>query len=423
MFWGRFFRAGPAVVVLWLLILLASSVSCEDEKENVPDQMDKLAPGPMDDIELHALMLDNTEAEGRAPEEEGRGLLPLGRRLQKSFQKRLRKLRDRTQNLQEILLLGNSTKGDSRNCVRRKADSSCPDSDMLFYYYPSDLKASRIKMFEPPSDFNANTLKNYGWDPVLSDVILVHGYMGGDGKVPMSVLRDAYRSNGNYNVFVLDWGALAKAPCYTAAVSNLRPVARCLAHLFGSLVHLRGRSDQSMCVGHSLGAHVCGLTSNFLGYPLHRIIALDPARPLVHSLPGVGKLDARDAHSVVVLHTNAGFYGESGRIGDVDFCINGGRSQPFCANSSNEALCSHLRSVCYLAESLDTESVRHAVPCARRCPTGARPGKRPGEPLAMGVHTPMGISGSFCLSNSDPPYCPTTTRSKGKGDKRCCILK
>ncbi|KAG8222819.1 hypothetical protein J437_LFUL005025 [Ladona fulva] len=253
------------------------------------------------------------------------------------------------------------------------------------------MEGARVKMLDPPKDtLKSHELTVHGWDPLRTDAILVHGYMGGDGKVPMAVLRDAYRKNGRYNVFVLDWGALAKAPCYTAAVQNLRPVARCLAQLFGSLIHVRGRSDQSICVGHSLGAHVCGLTSNFLGYPLHRILALDPARPLIHSMPGMGKLDAGDAHSVVVLHTNAGFYGESGRIGDVDFCINGGRSQPFCSNSSNEALCSHLRSVCYLAESLDPEKARTAVPCARRCPTGARPGKRPGQPLAMGALTPMG---------------------------------
>lgn len=33
-------------------------------------------------------------------------------------------------------------------------------------------------------------------------------------------------------------------------------------------------------------------------------------------------------------------------------------------------LCSHARSVCYLAESLDTDKARKAEPCARRCLQG-----------------------------------------------------
>lgn len=71
-------------------------------------------------------------------------------------------------------------------------------------------------------------------------------------------------------------------------------------------------------------AHICGLMSNHLNFRLERIIALDPARPLIR--PGnQNRLDSGDARAVQVIHTNAGYYGEAGRVGHIDFCVNGGR--------------------------------------------------------------------------------------------------
>lgn len=66
----------------------------------------------------------------------------------------------------------------------------------------------------------------------------------------------------------------------------------------------------------SSSAHICGLMSNHLNFRMERIIALDPARPLIR--PGnQNRLDAGDARSVQVIHTNAGYYGEGGRIGHI----------------------------------------------------------------------------------------------------------
>lgn len=31
-----------------------------------------------------------------------------------------------------------------------------------------------------------------------------------------------------------------------------------------------------------------------------------------------------------VIHTNAGFLGEEAQVGHLDFCVNGGRIQPYC---------------------------------------------------------------------------------------------
>lgn len=164
---------------------------------------------------------------------------------------------------------------------------------------------------------------------------MIHGYAGGDDTLPIVVLRDAYLKHGDYNVFLIDWAALSRPPCYMAAVHNLHSTSHCVAN---HLIQLRNSGlnvERTTCVGHSLGAHICGIMANYLNFRIERIIALDPARPLIR--PGSkNRLDIGDAKSVQVMHTNAGFYGESGRIGHVDFCVNGGRRQPYCANTTSK---------------------------------------------------------------------------------------
>lgn len=78
------------------------------------------------------------------------------------------------------------------------------------------------------------------------------------------------------------------------------------------------------------GAHTCGLIARYVHFRVHRIVALDPARPLI---PAANRLNSGDANAVHVIHTNAGHYGEAGRSGHVDFCINGGKIQPYCENA------------------------------------------------------------------------------------------
>ncbi|XP_024081420.1 phospholipase A1, partial [Cimex lectularius] len=250
-------------------------------------------------------------------------------------------------------------------------------------------------------------------------VILIHGYAGISDILPMGVLRDAYLSNGSYNVYIVDWSPLSRIPCYAAAVHNMKPVARCVASL---MTHLRNSGvdfSRTTCVGHSLGAHLCGISTNYLLFRLHKIIGLDPARPLILSQLK-GRLDPGDAQVVQVIHTSA-TYGDSRRSGHVDFCVNGGSSQPFCANTTNEELCSHIRSVCYLAESLDPSRAKIGSPCLRRCLKGARRPvwDRRNLPVPMGHNTPEWVDGLYCVSNEEAPYCPT--KENPFGNPLCCV--
>lgn len=73
--------------------------------------------------------------------------------------------------------------------------------------------------------------------------------------------------------------------------------------------------------------HMYHLINNFKFY----ISGLDPARPLVTNYgSSLFRLGRDDAYVVHVIHTNAGFLGETGLVGHADFCVNGGRLQPGC---------------------------------------------------------------------------------------------
>ncbi|XP_065221138.1 phospholipase A1-like isoform X2 [Planococcus citri] len=265
-------------------------------------------------------------------------------------------------------------------------------------------------------------LHSSDWNPSHETIILVHGYGGTADHLPTGILRDAYIKNGSYNVIVVDWGPLSRLPCYLSAVHNIKSAAKCIGELFKFLRNSGVDMRKTSCVGHSLGAHVCGVVSNYLNFRLHKIIGLDPAKPLI---PNVlkSRLDAGDADQVQVLHTSSS-YGDSKKIGHIDFYFNGGRIQPYCVNVTNEELCSHMRSVCYLAESIFADRVRHGTKCKRRNLQGESDSKgilnRIGNAhfMPVGQFTPEGAVGTYCVSNIDAPFC--SAERSDKGSPFCC---
>merc|ERR1712130_514084 len=213
-------------------------------------------------------------------------------------------------------------------------------------------------------------------------VILIHGFYSrpsvwADGLAQLILAKD--NTKKQLGVLVIDWEESSRwknvfEPWsdYSKAVKN----TRCLAEIAAALLqHLSSRPSLH-CIGHSLGAHVCGFMSNKLlekrGRRMERITGLDPAgidwttrlvgvmkvEPMA-VLPHVDKrLDASDADFVDVIHTDANFAGMMEPSGDVDFYIGRpeeslGSSQKDCGCKDN---CDHARSF-----KLFTESVSHQI--------------------------------------------------------------
>ena len=96
---------------------------------------------------------------------------------------------------------------------------------------------------------------------------------------------------------------------------------------------------KTYCIGHSLGAHVCGFFGKMMKhlkpndeYSLTKIVGLDPAGPLFdyHNHHFNLRLNKSDAKLVEVFHTNTLHLGFTDPIGHIDFYINGGGSQYWC---------------------------------------------------------------------------------------------
>merc|ERR1712130_131176 len=212
-------------------------------------------------------------------------------------------------------------------------------------------------------------------------VILIHGFYSrpsvwADGLAQLILAKD--NTKKQLGVLVIDWEESSRwknvfEPWsdYSKAVKN----TRCLAEIAADLLeHLSSRPSLH-CIGHSLGAHVCGFMSNKLlekgGKRMERITGLDPAgidwttrlvgvmkvEPMA-VLPHVDRrLDASDADFVDVIHTDANFAGMMEPSGDVDFYIGRpeeslGSSQKDCGCKDN---CDHARSFKLFTESVSQQ--------------------------------------------------------------------
>nr|CAD7409252.1 unnamed protein product [Timema poppensis] len=185
--------------------------------------------------------------------------------------------------------------------------------------------------------------------------VLVHGF--GDNvreSYMVPLLKEAFLDHDDYNVLAVNWGLLAATPWYNTAAYNTAPTARHTAALLDHLTESTGaRMKDFHLVGFSLGAHVVGMTGQFVTKGrVARITGLDPAKVLFSATPLDLRLDATDAHLVEVVHTSGGYLGFDSPIGHRDFYPNGGFwPQPGCALDLI-ATCSHRRAYYYYAEAI-----------------------------------------------------------------------
>lgn len=107
------------------------------------------------------------------------------------------------------------------------------------------------------------------------------------------------------------------------------------------------------CIGHSLGSQILGHTGSAFteatSQKLWRITALDPAGPCFSNSLIEEQVRSGLAKYVEVYHCNAGSLGTSSVLGDIDFFVNKGISQPNCGtplvpglfDSPKAARCNH----------------------------------------------------------------------------------
>merc|ERR1711971_1214847 len=147
--------------------------------------------------------------------------------------------------------------------------------------------------------------------------------------------------------------------------ANTQIVGRQIAYMYNAL-RQKGFRGELHCVGHSLGAHICGYAGSYsqteFRMLINRITGLDPAGASYGLTEAEVRLDQTDAQFVDIMHTTAGTRGMTQAIGHAHFYINGGVTQPMCDGLSDGA-CSHDMVTWFFIDSIQNPC--HYRPCSR----------------------------------------------------------
>ncbi|XP_053680254.1 phospholipase A1-like [Anopheles nili] len=186
--------------------------------------------------------------------------------------------------------------------------------------------------------------------------VIVHGFCNCQHSDFCQNVKDALLYANDVNILTIDWSDTAGLLDYLLLRLRLDQVATSLAG-FVDFLHNTTQLDLGdlHLVGHSLGAHLAGLTGKRVTTGrIGAILGLDPAGPLFSSANPGTRLASTDAEYVEVIHTNGGTLGMYDPIGTADFYPNGGKHQPGCLPWIFGMSCSHGRAWELYAESAYT---------------------------------------------------------------------
>lgn len=84
------------------------------------------------------------------------------------------------------------------------------------------------------------------------------------------MIKDAYLERKDVNVIVMDWSSLSHSILYFPSKWSTRRIGKHLGQFISFLVANGVDISQVHCIGHSLGAHICGyagssITDGWLG--------------------------------------------------------------------------------------------------------------------------------------------------------------
>ncbi|XP_055297480.1 lipase member I-like [Sitodiplosis mosellana] len=202
------------------------------------------------------------------------------------------------------------------------------------------------------------------WNPNRPTRIFIHGYYS--DRDTLKKYAKAYLERDDYNFIAINWLHGAQTINYVKARYRILEVGKAVARFIEYLVTIGLNLDDLTCVGHSLGAHTCGIVGkNLKSGKLAIIFALDPALPLFHLKDQTCRLHYDDAKYVQVIHTSGGYLGVKHPIGHADFYPNFGCVQPLCRSFIPFAgeICSHSRVHDLFIESLSRATRFWATKC------------------------------------------------------------
>uniref|UniRef100_A0A182NSI6 Lipase domain-containing protein n=1 Tax=Anopheles dirus TaxID=7168 RepID=A0A182NSI6_9DIPT len=250
--------------------------------------------------------------------------------------------------------------GLSNDSILERQQSSAESANISFHLFTRQNPSTSQRLIPTVESLNGSFFN--GSRPTR---VIVHGFCNCQHSNFCQTVKDALLYANDVNIITIDWSDTAGVLEYILLRLRLDQVAVSLA---GFVDFLHNTTDLQLddlhLIGHSLGAHLAGLsgkrvTSGRVG----AILGLDPAGPLFSSSEPRTRLASTDAQYVEVIHTNGGTLGMYDPIGTADFYPNGGKHQPGCLPWIFGMSCSHGRAWELYAESVYTPVGFKAVPC------------------------------------------------------------
>ncbi|XP_025205376.1 pancreatic triacylglycerol lipase-like isoform X2 [Melanaphis sacchari] len=308
-----------------------------------------------------------------------------------------------------ILICGANANSDTNICI--EATDNCPNEYIKLYFYTNKIK-------DDPVEISEDSIKTIQFEMASNLKILIHGVKGSRDDEFNKLLRNAYFSQGKYNIITIDYHPLATSlKCYDVAVRNLPIIAKCITQFLVAILEKHDQFQYVHAIGFSLGSQIAGLVGKLLkekNKNLNRVTGLDPALPYFEYT--WNNLDENSATVVDIIHTNCGFLGQVLPIGTVDFYANGAITQPGCADNKYWYFCSHAKSYMYYAESIyhgRTMSGFYATTSSSLNQLSFLGGfsSFPRLSILVGEYLDPEIKGVYSfITNDSPPYAQGNTR-------------
>ncbi|XP_076392737.1 pancreatic lipase-related protein 2-like [Megachile rotundata] len=266
---------------------------------------------------------------------------------------------------------------------------------ILFYLYTNDRCNDSVQIYVGDTD----SVRRGQFDPEKPTVFIIHGWANSYLSRICEYIRNAYFEHGEYNIILIDWKGLSTAEYFW--VSNRVPkMSKYVASMIDFLETQGMDLSKTTIVGHSLGAHIAGLSSYYAKNKVNYVVALDPAASNFYDKGPGTRVSKENAKHVQVIHTNH-ILGMYAALGDADFYVNGGKDGSGCFLP---VLCPRVRAYEYFAESIN-----HKGFLARKCDnfTDYKLGKcESNEAAYMGGAVPdLNAKGIYHLStHSKPPF-------------------
>lgn len=192
------------------------------------------------------------------------------------------------------------------------------NTDVFFVLFTRRNPTSGQRLAQTTASIN-----NSQWSNAAGGTrFIIHGWNNNHQSPVNTVITRAFLAAADHNVVAVDWGAGANSINYVTSRNRVPEVATVVAR-FIDFLHQNGflvNFNRLIIAGHSLGAHIAGLTGKRVTRGrVQAIYGLDPAGPLFDMSNAGARFASGDAVYTEMIATNAGVLGFDQPIGSASF--------------------------------------------------------------------------------------------------------